>query len=680
LRPYVGGNPGAIKDPYVREAIQSLHQYALQLNQVVGFKPTSTNTTTTVTNTIVQPGGVTAHSQLTGLLAPADDHKQYLLLSGRVGGQIAYGGLNTANVLVLRGNPVVAQPINAGLTLSNGYASSPIALISDEASYSSGGYTLLMLQFTSTNTSGAGGGAKLFSIRNTVGTDDIFSVTGYSTPTAVVRTGGLSLSGFGSGATLSTLLVSPTAASIGAAIVGASGQTADLLRVAAFSNLGTPYVKIAADGQSYFTSSTTVGTVNIGWGAGGSVLTLGTVGSSAVMKFLPNSTAMPITCDKPASLTLPGLTLLNNITSSLDTLVVKGYGSGTANYLSIFDNSSSTTAMFQFNRSGQMVCGDTTTTAYALLSPTKLEQALGSSTAAFLVSPQTYLKIVSTSIPNSQFFVGNGLSGPTTPITYGTYVRTALSGATQCSLLVSNTSTGTGPLQAWANPEATVVSSVTNEGYFSTKQLLLNGSSSGTLTIVPTAAPTSHTWTLPATQGAASTVLTNDGAGGLSWTARETGLFTLTSNDTCANTTSETDITNAGNLGSAAMGTRALGSTVRVMCGGILGNAGITETLTIRLKHATTVLCTTGAWGISSFIPSAWLATALLTWRSATTVIGSGLVTFSDNGTAYSMPWNTGATAITVGSTGSLSVTAQWSAASASNTITCLNCVFETVY
>jgi hypothetical protein len=47
----------------------------------------------------------------------------------------------------------------------------------------------------------------------------------------------------------------------------------------------------------------------------------------------------------------------------------------------------------------------------------------------------------------------------------------------------------------------------------------IDGATSGTLTLAVPTTVTSHTLTLPSAQGAASTVLTNDGSGGLSWTA-----------------------------------------------------------------------------------------------------------------------------------------------------------------
>jgi len=80
MRPYVGGNPGQIQDPNIRESIMALHNYALQLNQFVGRAATynSSNTAPGVST----GGGVTSHHALTNLTT-FDDHTQYLYLAGR---------------------------------------------------------------------------------------------------------------------------------------------------------------------------------------------------------------------------------------------------------------------------------------------------------------------------------------------------------------------------------------------------------------------------------------------------------------------------------------------------------------------------------------------------------------------------------------------------------------------
>ncbi len=53
-------------------------------------------------------------------------------------------------------------------------------------------------------------------------------------------------------------------------------------------------------------------------------------------------------------------------------------------------------------------------------------------------------------------------------------------------------------------------------------QLVLPGSTSGSLTVQPAAATTSHTLTAPSAQGASNTILNNDGAGALSWVTSPT--------------------------------------------------------------------------------------------------------------------------------------------------------------
>ena len=53
-------------------------------------------------------------------------------------------------------------------------------------------------------------------------------------------------------------------------------------------------------------------------------------------------------------------------------------------------------------------------------------------------------------------------------------------------------------------------------------EVQLNGSTSGTLTLLPAATTTNHTLTLPSAQGAASSLLQNNGSGTLTWAAAST--------------------------------------------------------------------------------------------------------------------------------------------------------------
>lgn len=75
----------------------------------------------------------------------------------------------------------------------------------------------------------------------------------------------------------------------------------------------------------------------------------------------------------------------------------------------------------------------------------------------------------------------------------------------------------TAVLTQWIDSGNTQLASITRDGYLTTRQVHLNGTSSGTLVFVPAATTTSHTLTWPSAQGAASTLLSNNGSGALSW-------------------------------------------------------------------------------------------------------------------------------------------------------------------
>lgn len=101
---------------------------------------------------------------------------------------------------------------------------------------------------------------------------------------------------------------------------------------------------------------------------------------------------------------------------------------------------------------------------------------------------------------------------------------------------------------------------------------LLYGSTSGAITLKTPAAVTSHTLTLPSAQGAASQVLSNDGAGNLSWVTpastppggattqiqyNNAGAFAGSSLHTFNSSTGEVSITGAGSTTSMFIGTTA---------------------------------------------------------------------------------------------------------------------------
>ncbi len=87
-----------------------------------------------------------------------------------------------------------------------------------------------------------------------------------------------------------------------------------------------------------------------------------------------------------------------------------------------------------------------------------------------------------------------------------------------------------------------------NTAYFSPNALNISGASSGVNTIAAGASLTSHTYTLPLAQGAASSVLTNNGSGTLSWAAQNIGATFLISTTSGAFTTGSTTFVDVTNL------------------------------------------------------------------------------------------------------------------------------------
>lgn len=85
------------------------------------------------------------------------------------------------------------------------------------------------------------------------------------------------------------------------------------------------------------------------------------------------------------------------------------------------------------------------------------------------------------------------------------------------SYLAMEISTGTAQTLARWDTNGTQSGRITTEGYLESQRLNLTGTASGTVTLTGGSAPTSHTYILPTAQGAASTLLQNDGAGQLSW-------------------------------------------------------------------------------------------------------------------------------------------------------------------
>jgi len=107
---------------------------------------------------------------------------------------------------------------------------------------------------------------------------------------------------------------------------------------------------------------------------------------------------------------------------------------------------------------------------------------------------------------------------------------------TNVTLLVDRVSAGqTGDMAQFRDESAVVMAHVTKDGYYETRQLLLDGSTSGTITIKPPAAPTSHTLTLPAAPVAGGSLQT-DAGGILSWVVGAATTIAVDKNGTLVGT------------------------------------------------------------------------------------------------------------------------------------------------
>jgi hypothetical protein len=212
------------------------------------------------------------------------------------------------------------------------------------------------------------------------------------------------------------------------------------------------------------------------------------------------------------------------------------------------------------------------------------------------------------------------------------------------------------------------------------------------LSLILSGLPTSNdrTWTVgnysgypavPTDEGTAGLFLKSAGAAAQPiWSIATLFSFALTTDDNVNNSTTETDITNAGGQGSLAVNGATAGRTVRVTGSGVIGNI-VNDNIQLRLKHGSTTVLDTGTFVLGS-ANTHWRFTIDLTWRSTTTVSASGWVEILDasTNTVTYLPW--GASAVSVSTTGDISLTAQWSGAgapSASDTITTTNFTVETI-
>lgn len=159
-------------------------------------------------------------------------------------------------------------------------------------------------------------------------------------------------------------------------------------------------------------------------------------------------------------------------------------------------------------------------------------------------------------------------------------------------------------------------------------------------------------------------------------------VFVQTASTTLNNSTTETTLTNTG-VGSLTHPANFFiaGKTTRIKAYGYLGDTG-TPTLRIKFKLGSVVLIDTTAITLPTITGSkAWVAEATFTCRTtgaSGTIQAQGYFSFDNVTVPFLMTVaNTGTSTVDTTVTQAFTLTAQWGAADAANTITCTNLTLE---
>jgi len=159
-----------------------------------------------------------------------------------------------------------------------------------------------------------------------------------------------------------------------------------------------------------------------------------------------------------------------------------------------------------------------------------------------------------------------------------------------------------------------------------------------------------------------------------------TGLFSQTATGTAANTASETNISSTG-TGTLVLPANffVAGKTITLTASGFFSSI-LAPTLRIKVKFGSTVILDTTAKTVGNHTNAGWRLDAEITCRTtggSGTVFGQGL--FQEIGGVINSHAlvNTAATTIATTSSQTITVTAQWGTASASNTISMTNLIVK---
>ncbi len=164
---------------------------------------------------------------------------------------------------------------------------------------------------------------------------------------------------------------------------------------------------------------------------------------------------------------------------------------------------------------------------------------------------------------------------------------------------------------------------------------------------------------------------------------KDNALFTSGAAVTLASSTTETTLVSTTGVGATTVlnDSVAVGKTFRVKVAGTIGTTG-TPTLTLKIKNGTDILLNTGAVTQGTLTAESFSLEALFTVYSvgaSGTVNGQGTFVVTGSTPVVAKVPMTGGAAVTVDTTANiaLNVTAQWSAAAASNTLTVTSLVIE---
>lgn len=160
-------------------------------------------------------------------------------------------------------------------------------------------------------------------------------------------------------------------------------------------------------------------------------------------------------------------------------------------------------------------------------------------------------------------------------------------------------------------------------------------------------------------------------------------LFTQTANGTCANTVSETSISSTG-IGTLVIPANffVAGKTIKFSARGFYSTSG-TPTLNLKFKFGSSVVVTTGTITAIAGSSSGFEFEGMITCRTtggSGTVIGQGKAALLTSSASQNLPCvSTATTTVNTTSNQTVTATAQWGTASASNTISLTNFVMEVV-